>query len=76
MDFSGGFEEGEIEGLGFGIDESSNEETSEADSGEISMDASPEPEYLWNRNWNLLKRNPLWKCPRKQNWISAMNSPR
>ena len=42
MDFSGGFDE--VEGLGFGLDEPSAEETSEAPTEEVSLDDSPEPE--------------------------------
>ncbi len=42
VDFAGGFDE--VEGLGFGFDESPAEETSDMATEEISLDASPEPE--------------------------------
>ncbi len=42
MDFTGGFDE--VEGLGFGFDETPAEETSEAPTDEITLDAAPEPE--------------------------------
>jgi hypothetical protein len=63
MDFSGGFDEGEVEGLGFGFDESSNEETLEADSGEISLDASPEPEISLEPELELSEEEPSLEMP-------------
>lgn len=42
MDFTGGFDE--VEGLGFGFDESTDEETPEVTMDEISLDTDSEPE--------------------------------
>jgi len=44
VDFTGGFDDEEVEGLGFGFDESPAEETPNAVAEEISMDTAPEIE--------------------------------
>lgn len=44
LDFSGGFDEGEVEGLGFGLSDTSTEETSEETTEEIGLDTDSEPE--------------------------------
>ena len=56
MDFEGGFDE--VEGLGFGFDESPAGETPEATTEEISLDATPEPEISLEPELELPEEEP------------------
>jgi hypothetical protein len=56
MDYGGGFDE--VEGLGFGFDESPADESPEADTGEISLDDSLEPEISLEPELELPEEEP------------------
>ena len=59
LDFSGGFDEDEIEGLGFGFDEASTKEPAEGAAEEISLDAAPEPEISLEPEVELAEEEPV-----------------
>ncbi len=56
MDFTGGFDE--VEGLGFGFDESPVEETPDVTTEEISLDATSEPEISLEPELELAEEEP------------------
>ena len=59
MDFTGGFDE--VEGLGFGFDESPAEETpdvTDVTTEEVSLDAAPEPEISLEPELELAEEEP------------------
>ena len=58
MDFTGGFDEDEVEGLGFGFDESPAEETPDVTPEEVSLDATPEPEISLEPELELAEEEP------------------
>ncbi len=56
LDFEGGFDE--VEGLGFGADESPAEEAQGGDTAEISLDANPEPEISLEPELDIDEEEP------------------
>jgi hypothetical protein len=58
LDFSGGFDEDEVEGLGFGFDDSPADSASEDTTEEISLEADSEPEISLEPELELAGEEP------------------
>ena len=58
LDFSGGFDEDEVEGLGFGLSDSSAEGTLEEATEEVSLDTDSEPEISLEPELELAEEEP------------------
>jgi pilus assembly protein FimV len=73
MDFTGGFDE--VEGLGFGFDETPADETPDVTTEEINLDAAPEPEISLEPELELAEEEPSLEVSEEPELDTADEQP-